>query len=122
MIYLRSLYDAKRFILTVDSYISTLSFDVTKSILITNTGRIVIDKTGMPSLPISSQEVNGKGDCKGLGISGPWVIWNSQNLLWLPPSFRATTSDVSLNGSTLAIGCQTGKVFIIGILFNNLYS
>ncbi|PQE19375.1 vegetative incompatibility HET-E-1 protein [Rutstroemia sp. NJR-2017a BBW] len=50
-----------------------------------------------------------------LTVDGPWVLWNNQNLLWLPPDFRASTSVISYTGSTIAIGCQSGKVFIIRI-------
>ena len=107
--------------IAVDSYVSTLLFDVTNSILITNIGRFKVDRTGIPALPISSQEVGGKCDREGLGISGSWVTWNDQNLLWLPPGFRGVT-DISLTGSTLAVASQSGKVFIIGISLNILRS
>jgi WD40 repeat protein len=101
--------------ITVDSYVCTLSFDVTNSILITNIGRIKVNRTKGHSLSISSQEVDGKSDRDGLGINGSWVTWNAQNLLWLPPDFRATTSDISPTGSTIAVGCVSGRVFVIGI-------
>jgi WD40 repeat protein len=57
-----------------DSYISTLSFDITNSTLITNIGRIKVDRNRIPSVPVSSQGVGGKCDREGLGISGSWVI------------------------------------------------
>ena len=107
--------------LEVNGYISTLSFDITNSILITNIGRVKVNTAGFLTLPISSQE-GGKSDRKGLGISGPWVIWNNQNLLWLPPGFRGHNSDISYTGSTLAIGCPTGRVFVIGVSMNILRS
>jgi WD40 repeat protein len=106
----------------VENYVLNLSFDVTDSILVTNIGYIKVDRTGIPPLPISSQEVSGKIDRERLGISGSWVTWNGQNLLWLPPGFRARTSDVSLTGLILAIGCQSGKVFIIEISLDILRS
>jgi WD40 repeat protein len=101
--------------LEVDSNVRSLSFDVTNSILITNIGHLQLDKTRNLPLFTSSRGFSGKSHCKGLGVSGSWVLWNGQNLLWLPPDFRATTSVISYTGSTLAIGCQSGKVFIIGI-------
>jgi WD40 repeat protein len=104
--------------LEVNGYISTLSFDIANSILITNIGRFKVNITGFLPLLISSQEGGGKSDRKGLGISGPWVIWNDQNLLWLPPGFRGK-SDISYTGSTLAIGCPTGRVFVIGVSINS---
>ena len=104
----------------VDSYISSLLFDTTDLILITNIGRIKVDGTELSSLSISSQEQGGKSNRKGLGISGSWVTWNAQNLLWLPPDYRATSSHVSLSGSTVAIGCRSGKVFVIGFSLAHL--
>ena len=101
--------------LTVDSYVGSLLFDVTNSILVTNIGRFKLDGTTNLPLPISSREISSRNHRKGLGVSGSWVLWNGQNLLWLPPDFRATTSVISHTGSTLAIGCQSGKVFIIRI-------
>ncbi|KFY95951.1 hypothetical protein V498_03029 [Pseudogymnoascus sp. VKM F-4517 (FW-2822)] len=108
--------------LEVNKYISTLSFDITDSILITNIGCFKVNTTGLLTLPISSQEVGGKSDRKGLGISGHWVTWNNENLLWLPSGFRALNSSISYTGSTLAIGCSTGKVFVIGVSINIIRS
>jgi WD40 repeat protein len=98
----------------IDTYISRLSFDITETIVITNIGRIKIDKTRHSTLSKSSQEGGSKSYRQGLGISGPWVTWDTQNLLWLPPNYRPMHSDISLSGSTVAIGCRSGKVFIIG--------
>ncbi|KAH8756185.1 WD40-repeat-containing domain protein, partial [Hyaloscypha finlandica] len=100
--------------ITVDSFVSTLLFDTTNSVLITNIGRIKVDRARIPSFPMSSQEVSSKSDREGLGISRSWITWNDQKLLWLPPGFRSKTSDVSRTGSILAIGCHSGKVFVIG--------
>ncbi|KAG9234358.1 hypothetical protein BJ875DRAFT_401290 [Amylocarpus encephaloides] len=107
---------------TINKYISKLAFDITDSILITNIGLIKVDGTGILPSPISSQEVGDKNNCEGLGVSESWVTWNNQNLLWLPPSFRGTSFDITPTGSTLAIGCQSGKVFLIGISLDILYS
>jgi WD40 repeat protein len=101
--------------LTVGSYVGSLLFDNTNSILVTNIGYFKLDRTTNLPLSTSSREISSRSHCKGLSISGSWVLWNGQNLLWLPPDFRATTSVISHTGSILAIGCQSGKVFIIGI-------
>ncbi|OAF60547.1 hypothetical protein VC83_03550 [Pseudogymnoascus destructans] len=45
-----------RHTLNVNDYISTLSFDVTDSILITNIGCLTVNTPGFQTLPISSQE------------------------------------------------------------------
>ncbi|KAM0175389.1 hypothetical protein ACHAPC_009632 [Botrytis cinerea] len=98
----------------------SLSFDITNSILITDTGcfRLAIN-TNIP-LHSSSRAINNGTHRQGLSIDEFWVIWNDQNLLWLPPDFRPESFTVSHTGSKLAIGCQSGRVFIIGI--NNPYS
>jgi WD40 repeat protein len=97
-----------------DSYITSLLFDISNSILITNIGRIKIDRTKPPTLSKSSQEGRGEGDSQGLSISGSWVTWNTQKFLWLPPDYRAITCNISQSGSTVAISCDSRKVFIIG--------
>ncbi|EMR90185.1 putative vegetative incompatibility protein het-e-1 protein [Botrytis cinerea BcDW1] len=98
----------------------SLSFDITNSILITDTGcfRLAIN-TNIP-LHSSSRAINNGTHRQGLSIDEFWVIWNDQNLLWLPPDFRPESFTVSHTSSKLAIGCQSGRVFIIGI--NNPYS
>ncbi|PVH74834.1 vegetative incompatibility protein HET-E-1 [Cadophora sp. DSE1049] len=105
--------------LVVHNCVSALSFDITNSTLITNIGRIQLDISRAPLLLTSTQDIDDKGNRKGMGISGHWVTWNSKNLLWLPPDFRAISSDISPSGSTIAVGCQSGKVFIIGVSFDS---
>jgi hypothetical protein len=96
-----------------DSFTS-LSFDVSDSTLVTNMGRIRVDRTGLPALSKSYQEARGKSDYQGLGISESWITWNAQNFLWLPPDYRDSRSDLSLSGSRVALGCRSGKVSVIG--------
>jgi WD40 repeat protein len=108
--------------IAVDSYVSTLSFDIANSTVITNIESFKVDRTEISPLLISSLEVGSKSDREGLGTSNSWITWSDRNLLWLPPSFRAVTSDISLTGSKLAIGCQSGKVFVIGFSLDILHS
>jgi hypothetical protein len=58
----------------VGDYVSTLSFDITKSILITDIGFIKIDKTRVPPLAVSSRDVGSERGREGLGIRESWVI------------------------------------------------
>lgn len=50
---------------------------------------------------------------RGLGLrpDETWIPWNARKLLWLPPDYRAICSAVA--ASTVAIGCMSGRVFII---------
>ncbi|KFY99700.1 hypothetical protein V498_00568, partial [Pseudogymnoascus sp. VKM F-4517 (FW-2822)] len=96
--------------ISVNGHITSLLFDITDMVLITNIGRVKLRKFELVSLSESSQE-GGKSDRKELAICGSWVTWNAQNLLWLPPDYRAICFDISLSGSTLAVGCQSGKFY-----------
>lgn len=51
----------------------------------------------------------------GLHLDKMWVMWNSDNLLWLPSEYRPPehrTRSWSMLGSSMAIGCGTGRVLI----------
>ena len=103
-----------------NTLITSLSFNSIDSNLLTNGGSIKVDMTRLLSRSEYPQEERDEGGCQGLGISESWVTWNTQNLLWLPPDYRATRFDISPSGSIVAGGCSTGKVFIIGFLLANL--
>ncbi|KAL6798148.1 vegetative incompatibility protein HET-E-1 [Trichoderma sp. SZMC 28012] len=49
---------------------------------------------------------------RDIGINNQtWVTWDSHRILWLPPAYRPSMSAV--RASTLAIGCDSGRVFFI---------
>jgi len=49
----------------------------------------------------------------GYGCSSDvsWITWNRENVLWLPTECRY--GKVALSGSTVAIGCRSGRVLVI---------
>jgi len=47
----------------------------------------------------------------GIGSEGRWITKGSENWLWLPPGSRPVCSAVA--GSTIAIGCESGRVLIM---------
>jgi WD40 repeat protein len=53
----------------------------------------------------------------GLGLSndGEWITWDSRNLLWLPPTFRISASDIDVAASLVALGSRLGRLLLIGI-------
>src|SRR5689334_21369475 len=85
----------------IDTSIWNLSFNSTDSSLITNIGRIRVDKTKLATLSSSSKDESSKSNHEILGNSGSWVTWNGQNFLWLPPNYRASSFVVSPSGSTI---------------------
>jgi WD40 repeat protein len=105
---------------SVNTYINSLSFDNIDSNLLINSSSIKVDRTKLLTRSEYPQEGRDKGDRQGLAISGSWVTWNTQNLLWLPPDYRAMSYDISLSRSIVADGCSSGKVFIIGFSLPNL--
>ncbi|KAK3364018.1 hypothetical protein B0T25DRAFT_587633 [Lasiosphaeria hispida] len=48
-----------------------------------------------------------------LSGDGSWITWRGRGSIWLPPDFRPVISDVSRDGSAIAIGCPTGRVVIL---------
>jgi WD40 repeat protein len=105
---------------TVNTYVTSLSFDSIDSNLLINGGSINVDRTGLFTRSEYPQEKRDKSDRQKLGISGSWVTWDRQNLLWLPPDFRAVSYNISPSRSIVANGCSSGKVFIIGFSLTNL--
>jgi hypothetical protein len=97
----------------VNEYISGLLLDSTISSLITNMGYIRVDRDGRTTLSNSSQDGSSNNNPKGLGISGSWITLNAQNLLRLPPGFRTVAYNISPSMSIAAVGCLSGKVFLI---------
>ncbi|VUC33727.1 unnamed protein product [Clonostachys rosea] len=80
--------------------------------LATNTGIIPIERS-------LSDVYTGPFPAKfsGLGISSDysWITFNGENLLWLPGEFRPNEeSPIVISDSIVAIGCQSGRVTIIG--------
>jgi WD40 repeat protein len=44
---------------------------------------------------------------------GTWITATGQDLLWLPPECR--NGEVAISGSTVVVGCQSGRVLVLGI-------
>jgi WD40 repeat protein len=105
---------------TTNTYITSLSFDSIDSNLLMNSGSIKMDRTGLLTRSEHPQEGRDESDYQGLGISGSWVTWNTQNLLWLPSDYRTVLYSISPSRSIVADGYSSGKVFIIGFSLVNL--
>ncbi|KAK3934862.1 hypothetical protein QBC46DRAFT_425470 [Diplogelasinospora grovesii] len=46
----------------------------------------------------------------GLSSNGTWITYQGENLLWLPPEYRPSSSAIS--GRAVSIGCSSGRVLI----------
>lgn len=84
-----------------------MEFDSTRSnLLITNVGTLVFD-------PPTFQNAKTMG--LGLSNDGEWITWDSRNLLWLPPTFRISASDIDAAASLIALGSRLGRLLLIGV-------
>ncbi|KAK1241232.1 hypothetical protein MKX08_001206 [Trichoderma sp. CBMAI-0020] len=85
-----------------------MEFDSAGSSLLitTNVGTLTVD-------PPSFQ--NAKSIGLGLSNDGEWITWDSRNLLWLPPTFRISASDIDVAASLIALGTRLGRLLLIGI-------
>jgi WD40 repeat protein len=86
--------------------IHTLRY-VDPSCLQSNLGYHQITPSGTPQVLRSSLHQN------LLSLDHDWIKLGSTKILWLPPRYRGSCSDVFL--STIAIGCTTGRVTIVSI-------
>ncbi|RYP47535.1 hypothetical protein DL768_006412 [Monosporascus sp. mg162] len=98
-----------------------ISFDPTGFFLYTDMGILLLDilsSTNAAARTTSFQELR----CRGYGLSsdGVWVTKHSENLLWLPAEYRA--SRVAIRGSTVAVGCGSGRLLIFSFGIDNSFA
>ncbi|KAH7114738.1 WD40-repeat-containing domain protein [Dactylonectria estremocensis] len=89
---------------------SHLQFDPQNSCLLTDAGSISFKS---PILSPESTTMPFTHCLSGIGISEDecWIMWKEKRLLWLPAPYRPGYSTVS--GSSVTIGCNSGRVIII---------
>ncbi|KAH6988601.1 hypothetical protein EDB80DRAFT_172177 [Ilyonectria destructans] len=102
--------------LEVDPVITHFSFDpMTNSRLFTNIGLLNLDLPAIPpAIDVQSPEAISRGAShSGYGIStdGVWIVKDEKGMLWLPAECRGPASAVV--GSTVAIGCVSGRVLVM---------
>lgn len=89
-----------------------LSFDPkTNTRLFTDIGLLSLDLS--PGINNQLTEASREVCHSGYGIStdGLWIVKDEDKMLWLPAEYRASTSAVA--GSTVAIGCHSGRVLVM---------
>ncbi|QYT02124.1 hypothetical protein H0G86_009131 [Trichoderma simmonsii] len=96
---------------------NNMAFDSMGSNLITNVGTVAFDPLPVEKYPPAGIEHQLPREHQQIGIGlsndGEWITWNSQNMLWLPPSYRVSASDIA--ESTIALGSRLGRLLLIGI-------
>ncbi|EXK79656.1 hypothetical protein FOQG_15754 [Fusarium oxysporum f. sp. raphani 54005] len=103
--------------LNVGAELSRLSFDpTTNSRLCTDIGLLNLDSPNLtPAVNVQPTEeaILQRANHSGYGISTDrvWVVKDGTNMLWLAPEYRPVKSAVV--GSTVAIGCSSGRVLVV---------
>lgn len=113
----------------------SVSFDVASSHVLTELGSIKLaapadfDNEGSSEAQTGSESETESRKavllCRGCGLSldKSWITWNGNNAIWLPLDYQPCCLDVSSSGSSsvapltatmIAIGCLSGRVFVIG--------
>jgi WD40 repeat protein len=102
--------------LNVGRMLSRLSFDpTTNSLLTTDIGLLNLDHPALPpaiddrSTAITLRDIHHSG--WGISTDGVWIVKDREEMLWLPPDYRVEESAVV--GSTVAIGCRSGRVLVM---------
>ncbi|KAL6799943.1 hypothetical protein J3E68DRAFT_435436 [Trichoderma sp. SZMC 28012] len=87
--------------------------------VITNVGTLEFDPPGSATCVHARSSFSSQRAVNtiGLGLSkdGEWITWDSRNMLWLPPAFRISASDIDVAGSLLALGSRLGRLLLIGV-------
>lgn len=89
-----------------------LSFGRTGSTLHTDMGMFRLDKLLGLSKPGPDADLQAKRSGVGLSNDATWVVWDSSDIIWLPPAYRGLPAVME---STLAVGRLSGRVHFLRI-------
>ncbi|KAF2802631.1 uncharacterized protein BDZ99DRAFT_401349, partial [Mytilinidion resinicola] len=97
--------------LSIGKPLQRISFDISGTYLHTDIGTIEIC-VPLGSSPLLSHSEPQSPQCHGLALSADrvWIIYNSENLMWLPSEYRPSCS--AMSGNIVSIGVGTGRVWI----------
>ena len=88
-----------------------LSFDSTGRFLYTSVDTFILNLS--PQISLTAQ-IEQEPCWHGYRFSGDgvWIMYNTDNILWLPPDYRPVCSAVT--DSKVAIGCHSGRILLLG--------
>ncbi|RKK77375.1 hypothetical protein BFJ68_g17978, partial [Fusarium oxysporum] len=104
-------------VVPLDGYAHVISFTPDGSGIVTNHGVFALtggsQSRAGPVMPWQSSEVPILA-C----TDSTWITAAGKDLLWLPPECR--NGEVAVSGSTVVIGCQSGRVVLLGISMSSM--
>lgn len=101
---------------TGGSNITVVAFDAARSRLLTNVGLVLLDEVPAGHVDVR-RELHRQG--YGVNVTGDWVLWDSEKVLWLPPAYRPDSTAGILPGpeastlSAIVLGCRSGRVVVL---------
>ncbi|KAK7582828.1 hypothetical protein V3481_012126 [Fusarium oxysporum f. sp. vasinfectum] len=99
-------------VISLDAYATVLSFTSDERWIVTNRG--VLAFTGGSRSSVEPPMLSQPMEAPMLACQdGTWVTTAGVDLLWLPPECR--NGQVAIAGSTIVIGCRSGRVVLLGI-------
>ncbi|KAI9651467.1 MAG: hypothetical protein M1829_002802 [Trizodia sp. TS-e1964] len=98
--------------LSVNTILYNISFDTTDQYFYTQLGAIALGvPLALTTTPISDINQTPRRHGYGISFDKKWITYKSENFLWLPSEYRPICSAV--RGSTVVIGCPSGRVLIL---------
>ncbi|OHW95573.1 nwd1 protein [Colletotrichum incanum] len=95
--------------------ITRVSFDTkTSAYLSTNMGMLSLDLSVTATSPQEDSIQEPSFHRYSTDSDGTWILKDGRKLLWLPSEYRSTATAVT--GSTLALGCSSGRVSLFKFL------
>ncbi|KAL7915769.1 Pfs, NACHT and WD domain protein [Trichoderma velutinum] len=82
-------------------------------ILFISHGLYLITKDGIFTTE-KEEENSFRANGYGFNEDHSWITWNGSKLLWVPSDYRSKVNEI--NKSTVAVGCASGRVWIMNFL------
>ncbi|CEI41901.1 unnamed protein product [Fusarium venenatum] len=99
-------------IIPLDGYVYVSSFATDGRGIITGGGVFALSDVSQPHAEPAMLRQSSEASILTC-IDGTWITAAGEDLLWLPPECR--NGEVTVSGSTVAIGCRSGRVLVLGI-------
>ena len=96
--------------LDIGAVVTALSFSDDGTSLQTNWGSLPISLSLSDGTTVSQPHVSPL-----IFVKDQWVSRNNERILWIPPEYRSTCAVVC--GSTICLGCMSGRVVIMEFAF-----
>ncbi|OBS20594.1 hypothetical protein FPOA_06947 [Fusarium poae] len=99
-------------IVPVDCYANVSSFATNGRGIITDRGVFVLSSSSQPHAEPAILQQSSEAPILAC-TDGTWITAAVKDLLWLPPEYRS--GKVAVSGSSVVVGCRSGRVLVLGI-------